>query len=113
MSRREIPDLPEGWLIALVAVLVFILFVLSLLVYPPNARAAEPIKAGAVCTVPDAWYSVPNTQPQATAPQAVRVVLLAPIPATNEPGAWIEPTTGPRAGYQFLIQAERLKECKA
>lgn len=113
MNRREIPDLPEGWLIALVSVLVLILFVLALLFFPPKASAAEPIKPGAVCTLPDAWYSVPNTKPNTTQAEAVRVVLLAPIPASNEPGAWIEPTTGPRVGYQFLIKAERLQECRA
>lgn len=111
MSRREIPDLPEGWLIALVAVLLFALFVLGMLLYPTKARAAELIQPGAVCTVSDAWYSAPFNQPQATAPEAVRVVLLAPMPTTTEPGAWVQPVAGPYSGLQFHIKAERLKEC--
>lgn len=84
----------------------------ALFLAPAIVQAQEP-KPGAVCTVPDAWYSVPNTKPQATAPESVRVVLLAPLPTTTEPGAWVQPVAGPRAGYQFHIAAERLKECKA
>ncbi len=98
---------------SIVAALALLLGLVGLLFASMPASAAEPIQPGAVCTVPDAWYSAPYDKPQATAPEAVRVVLLAPMPTTTEPGAWVQPVAGPYSGLQFHIKAERLKECKA
>lgn len=115
MSRREIPDLPEGWLIALVAVLVFFLFVLALLFFPPKARAAElaeQIRPGMVCQLPGAWYSTTAADPAPSRTEPVLVVALKPIPATAEPGAWIKPMRGPLTWAEYQVQASRLQECR-
>lgn len=84
----------------------------ALFLSPAIVQAAE-VKPGAVCTLQGAWYSATIQDPAPSRPEAVRVVLLAPMPTTTEPGAWVQPVAGPYSGLQFHIKAERLKECKA
>lgn len=110
MSRREIPDLPEGWLIAMVCVLVFVLCVLAMLLHPSPAKAAEVMQAGpgAMCSHITDRYS---TKADRLTLESVRVLELAPLPS-GTPGAWVMPVAGPMAWAQFHVSQASLTECQ-
>lgn len=109
MSRR---DPPEGFFIALMAVL---LLAFALALTAPSAASAGPgpelPAPGLTCTLADAWFGATVDNPQDRRPWPVRVVKLQALP-TAEPGAWVQPTSGRMAAYHFHVSAARLTECR-
>jgi hypothetical protein len=109
MSRR---DPPEGFFIALMAVL---LLALALALTAPTAASAGPgpelPAPGLSCTLSDAWFGATVENPQDRRPWPVRVVKLQGLP-TAEPGAWVQPLHGRYTAYQFQVAQARLTECR-
>lgn len=73
------------------------------------AQAAEPIKPGMRCIVPEGWFSLDPEKP--IQPEPVRVVKLQQL-YTAEPAAWVQPLRGPQQGHQYQLALRLLSECR-
>lgn len=106
MSRR---DPPEGFFIALMAVL---LLALALALTAPTAATAGPghelPAPGLSCDHATTLYTAKAYR---LTVQRVRVLELEGLPS-GAPGAWVMPVAGPYAWAQFHVPAGELTECR-
>jgi hypothetical protein len=104
MCRR---DPPEGFFIALMAVL---LLALALALTAPTPAAAAPAlpAPGLSC---DHATTIYTAKADRLTVHRVRVLELAQLPS-GRPGAWVMPVSGPLAWAQFHVPAGELTECR-